>query len=424
MMKTFKNSGTMFIMYSFIILFAGIMLVSFALNQKTDTGILIATLFYFLAVMLVNLSLHYLKKSTDQYLLPLAVFIANIGLIELYRLNKLFYYRQITWIIAGILIYFIITYALKDHLTLSNYSYLFLIIGITLQIMVSIWGTEINYAKLWFNLGFFYFQPSEVIKILLVIFLAYYLSKYKEFLSVKYSLARISTFKYLVPVFIMWILCMFILVLQKDLGMALLLFSIFLTMFYVSTSRKDLLFLSIGLFSAGTYFCYKTFSHIRVRFISWINPWSDIYGMGHQIIQGLFSVVSGGLFGTGLGLGKPYYIPAVETDFIFDALAEELGFLGVTALILLYIILIGKALKIAVKAKDTFGKLLACGLISIIAWQAIVIISGNLKIIPLTGITLPFVSYGGSSIVSNFIILAILTVIDRRQQTEDQRPKV
>lgn len=419
-----KKIETIFIIYAFIVLFAGIILVSLALNKKVDTGALVTSLLYFFAVLIVSLSLSYLKKSADQYLLPLAIFIANIGLIELYRIDKVFYHRQITWIIAGIFIYFIIVFALKDYSFLSNYSYLFLIIGIILQIMVSIWGTEINYAKLWFNLGLFYFQPSEVIKILLVIFLAYYFSKYREYLSTKYSLVRISTFKYLVPVFIMWILCMLILVLQKDLGMTLLLFGIFLTLFYVSTSRKDMLFISIFMFSAGTYLCYKAFYHIKVRFISWLDPWSDPYGMGHQIIQGLFSVISGGLFGTGLGLGKPYYIPAVQTDFIFDALAEEIGFLGIAALILLYMLLIGKSLKIAVKIKDGFGKLLACGLTSIIALQAIVIISGNLKIIPLTGITLPFASYGGSSIVSNFIILAILTVIDREegsQKTENRK---
>lgn len=409
-----KNFSIIFIGYAFIVLFAGIVLTSLAVNKKIDSPALAASFLYLAAVIIVNLSLFYLKKNADQYLLPVAVFICNIGLIELYRIDKILFYRQITWIIAAILIYFAVVSLLKDYQFLSNYSYLFLIIGASLQIMVSIWGVEVNYAKLWFNLGLFYFQPAEVIKILLVIFLAYYFSKYKEYLNAKYSLTRISTFKYLIPVFIMWILCMFILILQKDLGMTLLLFGIFLTMFYISASRKDILFISIFLFSGGTYLCYKLFYHIKVRFMAWLDPWADPYGMGHQIIQGLFSVSAGGLFGTGLGLGKPYYIPAVQTDFIFDALAEEVGFCGIVALILLYIILIGKAVKIAVKAKDSFGKLLACGLISIIAWQAVIIISGNLKIIPLTGITLPFVSYGGSSIVSNFIILAILTVIERQ----------
>lgn len=417
-MKKNKFLEIRLIIYAFIVLLAGITLASLALSQSIDKTATVSALFYFLAVILTSLTLSYFKKEVNPYLLPLAVFIANIGLIELYRLDKEFYYKQITWIIGGLAVYLIIVLVLKHYTTLSQYSYLFLIIGIALQVMVSVWGTEINYAKLWFKFGWFYFQPSEIIKILLVIFLAYYLSTYKEYLNAKYSLARISTFKYLVPVFIMWILCMFIIVLQKDLGMALLLFGIFLTLFYVSTSRKDIPAISMLFFAGGAYLCYKMFVHIKVRFISWLNPWSDPYGMGHQIIQGLFAVTAGGLFGTGLGMGKPYFIPAVHTDFIFDAIIEELGFLGIIALILLYIVLIGKSFKIAAQAKDSFGKLLAVGLTSIIALQSIIIMCGNLKIIPLTGITLPFVSYGGSSIISNFIILAILNVI-AGQKTED-----
>ncbi|MFH1454293.1 MAG: FtsW/RodA/SpoVE family cell cycle protein [Armatimonadota bacterium] len=412
-----------FLIYAFIILYTGLILTSLAVRQKIDINAMAVSLFYFLVALLASSALSALKKNYESYLFPLAIFISNIGLIELYRISDLLFYKQINWLIIGILIYFFIVLLLKNYRSLANYSYLFLIIGIILQVMVSVWGTEINYAKLWFDLGFFYFQPSEIIKILLVIFLAYYLSEYKEYLSARYSLTRISTFKYMIPVFVMWLLCMFIIVLQKDMGMALLLFSIFITMFYLSTSRKDIMVTSIMLFAGGSYLCYRAFAHIKVRFISWLNPWSDPYGMGHQIIQGLFSITAGGLFGTGLGMGKPYYVPAVQTDFIFSAISEEMGFLGATALIILYLLFIGKAFKVSINVKESFGKLLSAGLTAIIAWQSIVIIAGNLKIIPLTGITLPFVSYGGSSIVSNFIILGLLTVIARNTHEEKEKAK-
>jgi cell division protein FtsW (lipid II flippase) len=305
----------------------------------------------------------------------------------------------------------------RDLKVLRDYRFVIGIVGLLLLLFTAIFGREINGARLWVAFGPVRFQPAEFGKILLVVFFAAYLVDIREALTV--STRRVlgvplPPFRYLAPLLTIWALSMVLMIFMKDLGTSLLFFGALLALLYVATGRFFYVVVGLVLFVAGAALLYFIFPHVQTRIDIWLDPWKDPSGKGYQIVQSLFALAAGGLFGRGLGQGYLIMqsghtiIPALETDFIFSAIGEELGLVGAVGIILLFLIFTYRGFRIAARARDDFSRLLATGLTSIFALQAFLIMGGVIKLIPLTGITLPFVSYGGSSIVANFVLLALL----------------
>lgn len=358
-----------------------------------------------------SLFLSYKNPNCDSYIMPLTAFLLSVGMVILYRLTPTLAEKQFYWILVGLALFVVTTLVFKDYEKLSNYKYLYILAGLLLLLISIVFGKATNGATSWIVIGGFSFQPSELVKVFMVLFLASYLDENRDLLIVGNRTTMgfaIPSFKYLGPLVIMWGMSLALLVLQKDLGTALIFFSTFMAMIYISTSRISYVVGGMLLFILGAYVSYKLFGHVRVRFVIWLNPWKDITGGGYQIVQSLFAIGSGGFFGTGLGLGFPKMIPVVESDFIFSAISEEMGLFGAVGLILVYIFLVYRGFKVALANRSDFGTLIAAGLTALLAIQAFVIIAGVSKLLPLTGITLPFISYGGSSIIVNFIIIALL----------------
>ncbi|HWI54181.1 MAG TPA: FtsW/RodA/SpoVE family cell cycle protein [Desulfobacteria bacterium] len=357
------------------------------------------------------------KSAADPYIFPLAAMLSVIGLIMILRLSPDLVIRQTIWILAGLVVFVLTAAGLRDYRFLEEYKYLYIFLGLFLLLSTIIFGTTVGGARSWLNLGYFKFQPSELVKIILVIFLASYLEEKKEILTQgtrSFLGVQVPSLQYIGPLLVMWGFSLILLIFQKDLGAALIFFGSFLAMIFIATGRWSYLFSGTLLFAIGALLCYFLFNHVQVRVSIWLNPWNDIEGKGYQIIQSLFAVGSGGLYGTGLGLGQPMLIPAVHTDFVFSAWAEETGLLGAVALLIIYCLLIYRGFTIALKADNGFGTLLAAGLTTMFAIQTLVIVGGVIKLFPLTGVTLPFVSYGGSSLVSNYILLGLLMNISAK----------
>lgn len=350
----------------------------------------------------------------DDTLLPLGAFLCSVGWVEVYRLgiaidNPGLGGRQALWIALGLAVFALTIFLMPDYRVLEDYKYVCLIAGVTLQAAVMVFGTEINGARLWFKFGSMLFQPIEVVKVLMVVFLAAFLRQFRNWirlglLSPEGRLPR----KALFLLGLGWAAAEGVLVLQKDLGMALLLFGLFLSMFYMSTGRVDLVALAGVFFAVGGYVCYLLFGHVRVRVSTWLDPFADPQGEGFQMSQALYSLASGGLDGTGLGMGRPFLVPEAHSDFVYVAVAEELGMLGAVAVLAAFMFLVTRAFRTALLAGDEFGTLLAAGLATLFAWQTLIIVGGTVKLAPMTGITLPFMSYGGSSMLANYLILGLL----------------
>ena len=334
----------------------------------------------------------------DKYLLIIAAFIAQFGLIMIYRLNPNLAIKQILWFTVGMGLFIFLVIILPEISKFEKYKYLYIIIAILLLASTLFVGSEIKGSKNWILVNGMSLQPSELAKFFVILFLAAAIQNIESFRDL---------LKVAIPVFV----AISLLVIEKDLGSALIFFGIFITMLYIGTSNLKFMLAGLISFITGTILSYFMFAHVRVRFEIWLDPFKYKTGIGNQLCQSLFAIASGGLFGTGLGLGMPYYIPLAHSDFIFAAICEEFGILGALALIIMYLILVYRGLQVAIFAKDDYSRLVAVGITSMIAFQVFVIIGGVTKMIPLTGITLPFVSYGGSSMVLNFICLGVLQKI-------------
>lgn len=347
----------------------------------------------------------------DPYLLPLVAVLSGTSLIFLYRLNPAYCWRQFFWLLAGIGALLATTLLFRNFLRLAQYKYSYALVGGVALLLPIFAGVEQGGVRSWLDLGFFYLQPSEFVKILLVLFLASYLSEYRQFLAYGARTFWGITFptpREWVPLVAMWALSLVLLVFQKDLGTALIYFTTFLAMLYLATSRLGYVAIGFCLFLAGAAAAYHFFAHVQQRVEIWLNPWQYMETAGYQVVQSLYALGAGGLFGAGLGAGYPQLIPAVHTDFIFAAITEEMGLLGGVAIIFLYFLFLYRGFLIALRARYDFAVLLSAGLTALMGFQAVIIIAGVIKLLPLTGITLPFVSYGGSSLVANYIILGLL----------------
>ena len=347
----------------------------------------------------------------DPYLMPITASLTALGLIFLFRLRPQYAERQFAWLLFGLLALVIITTLFRKMDWLADYKYIYVAAGVVLLVLPIFFGREQYGARSWLDLGVFQMQPSEFVKLLLVTFLASFLAENRRVLStgsdqiLGISIPGIREYG---PLVVMWGISLLILVFQKDLGTALIYFCTFLAMVYAATARMFYVLVGLLLFFLGGTVAYHIFSHVQARVDIWLNPWAYISDKGYQIVQSLFAIGSGGLFGSGLGQGLPGLIPAVHTDFIFSAIVEELGLLGGCAVLVLYMCFIFRGLIIALSSRNEFNALLATGFTALMGLQTFIIIAGVIKLLPMTGVTLPFISYGGSSLVANFVLLGML----------------
>ena len=361
--------------------------------------------------------IRYAARSADPAIYPVAVLLGGLGLAMLYRLmderGRVDIARdQAVWLLIGLACFALTLVIVRDIRQLDSYTYTIGLAGIVLLLLPIVPGIgySINGARLWVNLGFLQFQPAEFGRVLIVIFLASYLSQRRELLAAGVGRFGLPRVKDLGPLLLAWGTSLAVLLLERDVGASLLLFGVFVVMMWVATSRSSYLLLGIVLFAVGAYIGWLALPHIQERVVIWFHALDpkNVNGIGYQLAQGWFAFASGGMVGTGLGLGSPTFIPYVGSDFILAAFGEELGMLGVAAILLLYLVLIGRGLRIGLERQDTFGKLLAVGLTTVIGLQVFTIAAGVLRLIPLTGVPLPLVSYGGTSRVATFVILALL----------------
>ena len=352
----------------------------------------------------------------DQVLLPLAVGLTGIGFVLVERLAPVLLLQQLSWLVIAAGAFCVTILVPRDLSVLARYKYTWALIGVVLLVspLLPVIGREINGARIWVGIrGVAQFEPWELVKLALVIFFAAYLEEYREMLSTpprRFGPVPVPPIPYLLPIVGMWLVAMLVMVFEKDLGAALLFFGIFLAMLYLATGEPFYVILGLLLLLGGGFVAYHAFNHVAARVDVWLAPFSsDLrFDTGYQLTQGLFSLANGGLFGAGLGNGMPERIPVVWSDFVFDAFTEEVGFVGALALLALYLVFVYRGMLIALRAPTIFLQLLAAGLSFIVAFQTLVIVGGNAKLIPLTGITLPFVAYGGSSLVTNFMLVALL----------------
>jgi cell division protein FtsW (lipid II flippase) len=372
-------------------------------------------------------------RRTDQVLLPAVGLLGGIGLLLMERLpqdqagsalgDRLGLAGvQLVWLLVALTIVSLLAIAVRSDTWLRRYKYTWAAAGIGLLLLTFVLGEETNGALLTLRVGPFSGQPTELLKVILVVFLAAYLSEFRPLLveeSTRLGPLRLPPVPYLLPMLAMWAVAFGIVVVQRDLGAALLFFAVFLALVYVATARIGYVVIGLALLVLGAIAAYDLFDHVRVRVDIWRDPFADPSGTGYQVVQALIAFARGGLLGTGLGAGLPTVagrlpIPAIHTDFPLAALGEELGLIGVMAILGLYLVIIERGLRIAAAAADDFRALLATGLALVVGVQAFVIAAGNLKLIPLTGITLPFVSYGGSSLIANAVVVGLLLALSDR----------
>jgi cell division protein FtsW (lipid II flippase) len=367
-------------------------------------------------------------SRSDEILLPVAGLLMGLSLLIMVRLPQGLVVQdfgplelslaplQLLWIGLSLAVATAIAIGLRSDLWLRSYKYTWAAAGIALLLLVFAFGEETNGARLTLRVGPVAGQPSELLKILLVVFLAGYLADNRALLAARATRLgplRLPPLPYLLPMLAMWGIALAIVVVQRDLGAALLFYAVFLVLLWVATQRVGDLALGVLLFVVGAVVLYALFPHVRERVEIWLDPFAAAQGSGFQIVRGLYALGRGGVLGTGLGAGLPGVdghpsIPAVHTDFVFDALAEELGLAGALVILALYVVLAARGLRIASAARDDFRALLAAGATLVVVVQAAIIVAGNARLIPLTGITLPFVSYGGSSLLANGIVLGLL----------------
>jgi cell division protein FtsW len=397
--------------FIWFILSLGLILTSLVKKADVEPPVWQLIVIFIAASFFLHLAVRFSLPQADPLILPLSTFLIGIGLTFIFRINPELALRQSLWTILSTVAAIFFVFSAKKISLLKNYKYTLAFLGLVLLLAPIIFGQERYGAKLWLGFGSLSFQPAEFAKILLVFYLAAYLAEKYELLTLstrRYLFLPFPEPKYLGPILTMWLISLGILIFEKDLGTSLLFFGLFIAMFFIATGRFFYIIFGSLLFSAGATAAYHLFNHVKTRIEIWLNPWADASGKGYQLVQSLLAIASGSLTGVGIGQGYPNLIPAVHTDFIFSAIIEELGLLGGISLVVAFLLLLQRGLKVALKATDPFEKFLALGLTIVTSIQTFIILGGNSKLIPLTGITLPFISYGGSSLLSNFIIIALL----------------
>ncbi len=365
----------------------------------------------FAAFALAHLAIRRLAPAADPAILPIVFVLSGVGITFLTRLKPELAVNQVVWLFVSVAAMVAVLALARNFERLAAYKYPIGAVGVLLLLLPMFVGTEKGGSKLWVYIGGFGFQPGEFAKILIVLFLAFYLASNREALSItmrRFGPFAVPRLRMLLPLLVTWGVCLLLVVFERDLGSALLFFVFFVIMLYVATGRVSYVVVSLLLLAVGGVFCYFAFSHVRNRVNIWIDPWSAAQEGGYQIVQSLYSLADGGLVGTGIGKGLPTYIPVVESDFIFSAVAEECGLLGGSAVLICYLLLCVRGFATAARAKSDSAAFAAVGLTSALAFQAFLIVGGVTKLLPLTGVTLPFMSQGGTSLLASFIIVGLL----------------
>ncbi len=398
---------------------------TFALRDPWGLGIYLGVL------LAAHLAQVLAGRRTDQILLPAVAMLGGLSLLLMERLPQdLVVQRffgtsfglaevQLIWLVGAVVVATTLGIVVRSDSWLRRYKYTWAAVGVGLLLLTFVLGTEINGQRLTLSIGPISGQPSELLKVILVVFLAGYLSENRALLvdqDTRVGPLRLPPLPYLAPMVAMWAIALGIVVIQRDLGAALLFFGVFLALLYAATGRISLVILGMVLFLLGSAAMASLFGHIQTRIDIWIDPFTDPLGAGYQVIQALHAFARGGLLGMGLGAGLPEVggrppIPEIHTDFPLAALGEELGIVGVIAILGIYLVIVQRGLRIGIAAADDYRSLLAIGLSLVIGIQAFIIAAGNLKVLPLTGVTLPFISYGGSSLLANGLVLGLLLAL-------------
>ncbi len=369
--------------------------------------------------------------TADGLLVPIAGLLNGLGYVVIARLDPGLADSQAAWTLIGLACFTAVIVLVPDVRRLEPYRYSLALLGVILLLLPLIpgLGVELNGARIWLrvDLGIarVSIQPGEFAKIVLAAFLAGYLVDKRELLTVstrKLGPLHVPDIKHFGPLVLAWGVALLVMIAQRDLGSSLLFFTLFVVMVYVATERTAFVLTGMAMFAGGATLAHHYFSHVQKRVDIWLDPFASPKGSGFQIVEAAFAMADGGVTGTGLGLGTPSKVPFAATDMIFAAIAEELGLLGATAILSCYLLFVGVGFRVAVLARSTFESFLAAGLTALLGFQAFVIIGGIVRVLPLTGVTLPFVSYGGSSLISNYIVLGLLVSISHRSHAPRHRP--
>jgi cell division protein FtsW (lipid II flippase) len=391
---------------------------------------------YFLAICLAtHVFLRIRLPNADPYLFPLMATLTAFGFVMIYRIDEVLARDQANWFVLGLILFALTIYFLRDYEVLERYRYTIAIAGLLLLLAPRLpgIGQQVNGAYLGVKVGPLAFQPAEFTKLAIVVFLASYLREHREVLIVgarRVLGVTLPPLKHFGPMLVVWGASMFMLVFIRDLGSSLMFFAAFLALLYVATGRFSFVVIGMAMFFLGAWFFASTVPHVHDRVEIWLHPYDDPQETGYQILQSIFAQADGGLFGKGFGQALitvpgshgTALLPAAQTDTIYSLIVNELGLFGACGVILVYLLITARGFKVALLASDGFSKLLAVGLTSVFAIQAFVIIGGVTRVIPLTGVTLPFISYGGSSIVANFVLLALLLLVSDRARREAAEP--
>jgi cell division protein FtsW (lipid II flippase) len=405
-------------------------------QEKSQLGnaSLIYGAYFFAVCLLTHIYLRIRLPNADPYLFPLVALLTAIGLVMVYRIDEHLARDQANWFVLGLVLFALTIQFLRDYELLERYRYLIAVGGLLLLLAPRLpgIGQQVNGAYLGVKIGPLAFQPAEFSKLAIVVFLASYLRENREVLVVgarRIIGVTLPPLKHFGPMLVVWGAAMFMLVFIRDLGTALMFFAAFLALIYVATGRFSFVVIGMAMFVVGAWFFAETVPHVHDRVEIWLHPYNEPQGTGYQILQSIFAQADGGLFGKGFGQAlitvpgtNEALLPAAQTDTIYSLIVNELGLFGACGVILVYLLVTARGFKIALLASDGFSKLLATGLTAVFAIQAFVIIGGVTRVIPLTGVTLPFVSYGGSSIVANFVLVALLLLVSDRARREATEP--
>ena len=428
-LPTGRNIELVLLAFAAAIVTAALVLVEANQENELTRALLYVGAAYLGLFTVAHFAVRKLAPYADPVMLPCVALLNGLGLVMIHRLDlaaadravalgreapTVLIQRQVAWTAIGLVLFVGVLYFVRNHRTLARYGYTAGFAGLVLLALPGLLPSsisEVNGARIWLRLGIFSIQPGEFAKILLIVFFSVFLMQKRElfseagrtFLGMEFPRARD-----LAPLLIAWGLSVGVLVLERDLGTSLLFFGIVLVLLYTATNKVSWMVIGLSIFLAGGFAAYQLFGHVRTRVEIWLDPFADFNGSGYQLGQALFGLGTGGIGGTGLGAGRPDLVPYAESDFMFSSLGEELGLVGLAAILVVYLVLITRGLRTALAVRDSFGKLLATGLAFTLALQMFVVIGGVTKLIPLTGLTLPFLSYGGSSLVANYALVALL----------------